>query len=384
MKLSKKINSISESGTVKFTPIINKLQEQNKEIISLAIGELDFETPNEIKKITIDAINNNKTNYCPVSGLLELKKKIINKLKRKNNLDYDIENLIITNGSKQSLYNIFQVICNPGDEIIINKPFWGTYEEQIKCADASPIFVDTVNHQLNLKEITKAITKKTKAIVINSPNNPTGAIYSKEDLTKIGELAIKHDFFIISDEAYETIIYDDLKHQSIASFSDEIKKRTISVFSFSKSYSMTGFRIGYTVAVKEIINSMNRLQGHSTGNVCTFAQYGAIKALDIDNKITNEWIPILQRRRDLAYFLTTKYFECIKPQGAFYLFAKIDRLINKNIPNATVLVNELIKKANVICIPGEVFGMKNHIRIAYPLEEKRIKDAFERIGKVLN
>ena len=244
--------------------------------------------------------------------------------------------------------------------------------------------VDTHNHQLDIDKIKQLITPKTKAIIINSPNNPTGAVYPKESLLKVAKLAIKHNFFIISDEAYESIVFDGLKHYSIGSFSEEIKKRTISVFSFSKSHCMTGVRIGFTVAQKEIVEAINRLQSHMTGNVCTFAQHGAIKALEIGNKISSEWSKIFEKRRDLTFSLASKYFDCIKPKGAFYIFADVRKVLKKlNLPDSESFVNLLIEKTNVVFVPGEVFGVPDHIRIAYPLDEEKIKQAFERIDKVL-
>jgi len=383
LRLSEKIAKIKESGTVRFTPIVEKLRKQEKDIISLAVGEPDFDTPEKINQATINAIKENKTRYSDVSGLPELKLNICLKLKNQNNISCAPENIIITNGSKQALFNIFQVISNPGDEVIINKPFWPTYEEQVKCGGGVPVFVDTINHQLDIEAIRKAITPKTKSIVINSPNNPTGGVYIKEDLEAVGEIAIKHNLFIISDEAYETLVFDGLKHHSIASFSEEIKKRTISVFSFSKAHNMTGFRIGYAVAEKKVIDGMHRLQSHSTGNVCTFAQKGAIKALDIESDFNKKQTKLFEKRRDLTFELARKLFNCIKPQGAFYIFPNIKKNLSEEVPNATAFVNMLLEKTGIVSIPGEVFGVKDHIRIAYTLDEDKIKEAFERIEKVL-
>ncbi len=382
--LSNKIKKIPESGTVKFTPVIQKLKKQGKNIISLAIGEPDFDAADEIKQATIDAIKNNYTKYSDVSGVFELKKAICNSLKKENSLDYGPENIIVTNGSKHGLFTIFQAICNKGDEVIILLPAWPTYKEQVKCAGAIPIFSKTINNQPDLENINSLITKKTKAIIINSPNNPTGAVYSKECLLKIGEMAVRHNFFIISDEAYKDLVYE-ASHFSIASLGKKIKKKTISVFSFSKSYCMTGFRVGYCAGEEYIIRAMKRLQSHITGNVCSFAQYGALKALSLNPGFKKNLAHEFKKRRDLCYRLFGTVFKCIKPEGAFYLFGDATKVIKKlGLKNSEELVDFFIKKAGVVFIPGSVFGAENHIRIAYTADREKIKEAFYRIKKSLD
>ncbi|MFH0868167.1 MAG: pyridoxal phosphate-dependent aminotransferase [Candidatus Woesearchaeota archaeon] len=382
MKLSEKIGSIEKSGTIEFVPLIEKLEIQGKDIINFAVGEPDFETPDNIIEATKKALDENKTRYSDVSGIIELRKAVSERLSREHNLMYNEENVMISNGSKHALYNAFHAICNPHDEVIIPRPYWVSFAEQVKLVDAKPIFTDTIGHQLDIEKIKKSISNKTKAIIINSPNNPTGAVYKKDDLKAITDLALDNNFYIVSDETYESMIYDGIKHFSAGSLSEEVKDITLTIKSFSKEFSMTGFRVGYVAAEKNIIDTMNNLQGHVTGNVCTFSQYGALAALSIDKSIIKKRVSILEKRRDMAYKLTKKLFDCIKPEGAFYLFPNVESALG-SIKSSEELASYFIEKAGVAVVPGEVFGVKNHIRISYALPEEEIKKGFEKISKLL-
>ena len=307
------IKNIKESETLKLGQQIKQLQAQGKSVINFAVGELDFETPNEIKEATITALNHNKTRYSSTAGELELRETICKKLKRENALSYTPENILVSNGSKQILYSLFQVLCNPGDEVIIPTPYWISFSEQAKLAGAKPVFVPTKDHQLDVEKLKKAMNKKTKAIVLNSPNNPSGAVY--KDIKAVAETAADKGITIISDEAYELITYDNIKYTSTAALSEHIKKHTITVHSFSKIFSMTGFRLGYAAAEKEIITQLSKLQSHMTSNPCTFAQYGAIAAYELNKTFIQKRVSILEKRRNLAYKECTKLFDCVKPQG---------------------------------------------------------------------
>ncbi|MCP4023976.1 MAG: aminotransferase class I/II-fold pyridoxal phosphate-dependent enzyme, partial [Desulfobacteraceae bacterium] len=295
MELSSMLKGIEKSGTVHFTSVIKKLRQKGKEIIDFAVGDPEFMTLSPIIDATKEALSHGKTKYDEVSGILELRAAIAKKY-----TGYNEDNIIISNGSKQSLFHLFQVLIDPGDEVILIRPHWPTFAQQIKIAGGTPVIVNTKNHQLDFHAIEQAITKKTKAIVINSPNNPTGAIYPFKDLRLLTQLAKTHNFFIISDEAYSSFIYDGLKHHSIFSIDNDVRDRIIIVGSFSKSYYMSGFRIGYLAAEKYIIDSITRLQEHTTGNVCTFAQYGAIAALSIDKNLMSRQRSELWKKRDLA------------------------------------------------------------------------------------
>ncbi|UCD78216.1 MAG: aminotransferase class I/II-fold pyridoxal phosphate-dependent enzyme, partial [Desulfobacterales bacterium] len=276
MKLSHRINQIEESGTVQFTLLLQQLRKQGREVIDLAVGEPPFDTPSNVIEATKKALDEGRTKYGPVAGLQELKSGLAQQFD-----GYDEKNIIIANGSKQCLYSIFQVICDPGDEVIIPRPYWVSFPQQVKLAGGRPIFVDTHNHQLDCEKIEAAVSSRSRAILVNSPNNPTGAVYPAKDLSEIARIAAKHKLFIISDEAYNFYVYDGLKAGGLFEIED-IRPQLIVTRSFSKGFNMTGFRLGYLAASRDIIDAINRLQSHLTGNVCTFVQYGALAALEMN------------------------------------------------------------------------------------------------------
>ncbi|MBS1266863.1 MAG: Aromatic-amino-acid aminotransferase 2 [Candidatus Woesearchaeota archaeon] len=382
MKISKNLQKIEKSGTVKFTNIVKTLKNQGKDIIDFSVGQSDQSTPIKIIEATKKALDLGKTKYSDVSGLPELKKQIVKKLNNENQISCSTENIIVTNGAKQGLFEIFQTILNPGDEIILIAPFYVSFKEQIKSAGAKPVIVKTIQNRLDLNAIKKAINSNTKAIVINSPCNPTGAVIPKSKLEQLGKLAINNDILIISDETYENYVFDNLEHVSIASLSQKISQHTLTVFSFSKTYSMAGFRIGYVVAPKKIIEAMEKLHSHLTGNVCTFAQWGALAALKLENPDSSR--KLFEKRRDMTCNLASEIFDFVKPQGGFYIFADVSKHLNNETKTSTELVEKLLKKANVVCVPGEIFGQKNHIRIAYTVNQKKIKQGFCRMKQVLS
>ncbi|OQX10735.1 MAG: aminotransferase class I and II [Desulfobacteraceae bacterium IS3] len=376
MKLSNRIESVEESGTVKFTPLIQKLKQEGREIISFAIGEPEYDTPAPVIEATKHALDAQKTKYGPVSGIPELRAALA-----KQFYGYDADNIIISNGSKHSLYSLFQVLCDPGDEVIIPKPCWTSFPQQVKLAGGIPVLLDTIKAQLDCEGIEKAITPKTKAILLNSPNNPTGAVYPKEDMERIARLSLKHDLYIVSDEAYDIFVYDGIDYKSFFAF-HEVRDRAIITKSFSKTYSMTGFRIGYIAASKAIVNAVAKCQGHATGNVCSFAQYGALAALSLDERIFSQWRTELERKRDIAYGYVSKLFDCIKPQGAFYLFPNVLKYL-KNGKTSEDFAADLLERAGVAVVPGEAFGTPNHIRISYAVPEDILKKGLEKIAEVL-
>ena len=381
MIFADRVSNVKESATLKFTALLEKLRKEGKEIIDFAVGELEFETPQEIISATKKALEEKKTKYTNIAGINELRTEISSYLKNQN-LDYDKENILITNGSKQALYNIFQIVCNKGDEVIIPVPYWVSFSEQVRLAEAKPVFVETKEFQLDIGKIKNNITKRTRAIIINSPNNPSGAVYNKDELKEVADLALDNNFFIVSDEAYDMLVYDGLKNFSLATMAS-VKEKTIVVKSFSKPFSMTGFRVGFVATEKDFISKMKCLQSHSTGNVSTVSQYGAIAALEMDKTVIKERIKEMEKRRNLAYKLAVKLFDCIKPQGAFYLFPNVEGNLNDKIRTADELVSLLLEKANVAVVPGREFGMENNIRISYATSQEKIKKGFEQIEKVL-
>ena len=376
MKLSDKIQSIEGSQTVAYSSLIQQLRQEGKEVIDLAVGEPQLDTPAAVIDATQNALEAQKTRYGPVNGLTELRARLAAQFS-----GYETDNILITNGSKQALFMIFQVICEPADEVIIPVPFWVSFVEQVKLAGGKPVLVGTRDHQLDDQAIARAITSRTKAIVINSPNNPSGAVYPAADLQKIVRLATDHDLFIVADEAYEAFIYDGCKHTSMFEIADA-RSRTIVTRSFSKGYSMTGFRIGYVAAATRMIAALSKIQSHLSGNVCTFAQYGALAALELNGDWLAERQSEMQRKRDRAYRHASRLFRCRKPQGAFYLFADVSKAL-KNEETAQQLAARILKEAHVAVVAGEAFGMAKHIRISFAVSENDLDEGFARIAEVL-
>jgi aspartate aminotransferase len=376
MQLSEKIHSLEGSKTVAFTGLIQDLRREGKAIIDLAVGEPDIDTPFAIIESTKAALDACKTRYSPVKGLSELRT-----LLAAGFSGYDADNILLTNGSKQALYMIFQLICGPSDEVIIPVPFWVSFVEQVKLAGGKPVLVDTQNHQLDDGAIERAITPRTKAILVNSPNNPSGAVYPLTDLEKIARLAVDHNLFIVADEAYEAFVYDGCACRSIFEI-EAVRNRTIVTRSFSKAYAMSGFRIGYVAASVPIIEALTKIQSHLTGNVCTFAQYGALAALSLEGRWLIARQTEMQRKRDVAFQYASQLFSCTKPQGAFYLFPDVSAVLKEN-ETSQILAERLLKQAGVAVVPGEAFGMAQHLRISFAVSEKNLEKGFKQIAEAL-
>ena len=376
MKLSKRIEAIEGSKTARFIPLLAQLRQEGRSVISLAIGEPPVDTPSEVIAATVAALNRQKTRYSDMAGLGELRAELARGFDGSGP-----ENIAVFNGSKQALYAAFQAICDPGDEVIVPVPCWVSFSEQVKLAGGRPVFVPTVDHQLDLDAIERAINGKTRAILINSPNNPTGAVYPRTDLERITRLALKHDLFLVADEAYHFFVYDEIAFTSLYELAD-VRDRLIVTRSFSKHYAMTGFRVGYAVAPKELAAAMIRLHSHVTGNVCTFAQYGALAARDMDETLLIQRRTDLQHQRDLAFDLAARLFPCIRPQGAFYLFPDISAHLRDG-ENSGDFAARILEATGVAVVPGEDFGLDGHVRICFAAPEEQLIEAFKRIREVL-
>jgi aspartate aminotransferase len=376
MRLSDRVNLIEESGTVQFTLLLQQMRKAGREVIDLAVGEPPYDTPTDVIEATKQSLDQGKTKYGPVAGLQELKSRLARQFE-----GYDEKNIIISNGSKQCLYTMFQAICDPLDEVIISRPYWVSFPQQVKLAGGRPIFVDTHNHQLDIDNIEQAISPKTRAILVNSPNNPTGAVYPAHVLGKIAALALKHNLYVISDEAYSSYVYDGLQPESMFKFK-EIRRQLIVTRSFSKGFNMTGFRIGYVAASMDVIAALNKLQSHVTGNVCTFAQHGALAALGMSKNDIAPWRLDLEKKRDYAYSKINGLFDCIKPQGAFYLFPDVSRHLDNEM-RAADLARRLLEETGVAVVPGEEFGMPGHLRISYAVSEDKLVNGLEKIAGAL-
>lgn len=394
IELSKKSLEISPSITLSIDTKAKEMREKGIDIISFGIGEPDFPTPSNIKKAAIKAIEGDLTKYTPVSGLPQLKKIICNKLQSENNLEYNIENITISNGAKHSLWNACQAICNPGDEVIVPVPYWVSYPEMVKMADAVPIYVkcnEANQFKLKEKDLLLAITKKTKAIILNSPSNPAGSVYTRKELEIIAEIAINNNIIIISDEIYEKLIYDNESHISIASLNEEIKRRTIVINGMSKGYAMTGWRIGYTASSTNIAKIMNNIQGHVTSNPNTVAQYASIEALNGDQDSIKIMLRAFDERRKYMVNRINKIdgLSCITPKGAFYVMLNISKYIGQKINGNLIggsidFANTLLQNANIATVPGAAFGSDNFIRLSYATSLENIEKGMDKIDRFLN
>jgi len=392
--ISKKAQNISPSITLAISAKAKQMKEEGIDVISFGVGEPDFDTPANIKNAAIEAIKQGHTKYTPASGLPQLKKAICAKLKSDNNLDYSPENIIVSNGAKHSLYNIFQAICNPEDDVIIPAPYWVSYPEMVKMADANPVIVNCTEEnefKITTEDLLNAVTSKTKAIILNSPSNPTGSIYTKADLEEIAQIAVDHNIFVITDEVYEKLVYDGEEHISIASLNEKIKDLTITVNAMSKCYAMTGWRIGYTASHETIAKAMNSMQSHATSNPNSIAQHASIEGLTGDQSSVEEMRLAFDERRKYMVRRVNEIngLSCIVPKGAFYIMMNIKQLIGTTVKgiaiNGSMDFSELLlEHANVAVVPGVAFGVDEFVRLSYANSLENIEEALNRIDNLLN
>lgn len=383
---SEKALSLAPSTTLEITARAAELRNQGVDLISFGAGEPDVDTPNNIKEAAIAALKEGFTKYTATPGILPLREKIAEKLKKENNILYQPNQIIVTNGGKQALFNSLQAIANPGDEVILFAPYWLSYPEMIKMADAVPVVAETQaenGYVPVLEEIEKKISPKTKAILINSPCNPTGAVYDKEILTGIAELAVKYDLWVISDEIYEKLIYNGKEHISIASLGTEIYKRTITINGFSKAYAMTGWRFGYAAGPAEVIALMSKIQSHQTSNVNSITQKAALSALE--NTDISAMVEAFDKRREFMvnYLRTIPGLRFLSPDGAFYVLLDMREFLQKRKITAREMAKELLEKEFVAVIPADDFGVEGHIRLSYPISEEKIEKGLERLKKYM-
>ena len=391
MVLSKKANQISPSLTLDITAKAKKMRAEGIDVIGFGAGEPDFNTPKNIRDAAIKAIEQGMTRYTAASGIIELKQAIVKKLKEENNLTYIPSQIIVSTGAKQCLANVFQAILNPGDEVLIGVPYWVSYPELVKLADGEPVYVETEEiHQfkLTVESLNNALTSKTKAIILNSPNNPTGTVYSKDELIKIADFAKINNLIIISDEIYEKLLYGNSSHISIASLSEDAYNRTIVINGVSKAYAMTGWRIGYAAASKEIVALMSNIQSHTTSNPNSIAQYASVEALNGPQEDVHKMVEQFRLRRDymVERINSINNLSCIKPEGAFYVMVNISDVLNRSI-DGTVIKDSLVfselllNKEKVAVIPGIAFGVDNFIRLSYATSMENIKNGLDRIAR---
>jgi aspartate aminotransferase len=382
IKLAARVGEVTPSITLAIAAKAKAMKAEGIDVCSLSTGEPDFDTPEHIKAAAKEALDAGKTKYGPVAGEPQLKAAIARKLQSDNNLNYQPENILVTNGGKHSLYNLMMAAIDPGDEVIIPAPYWLSYPEMVKLASGKPVIVRTdasTGYKITPEQLSGAITPKTKLFVLNSPSNPTGMVYTRAELQALAEVIVDRDILVVADEIYEKIIYDGAQHVSIGSLGKEIFDRTLISSGFAKAYSMTGWRVGYLAGPIELIKASSTIQGHSTSNVCTFAQYGAISALESSQESVEKMRQAFAQRRQVIFELLDAVpgISCIKPDGAFYMFVNI----SKTGMNSLEFCDAFLEQQQVAVIPGIAFGADDHIRLSYATDLGTIKKAVERLDK---
>ncbi|MBA4543600.1 MULTISPECIES: pyridoxal phosphate-dependent aminotransferase [Thermoactinomyces] len=388
-KLSKRVQQLSPSPTLAITAKAKALKQEGYDVIGLGAGEPDFNTPEHILDAAKQAMDSGKTKYTPSSGVPELKQAIIAKLKQDNGLEYTPGQIIVTVGAKHALYNLFQVLLDDGDEVVVPAPYWVSYLEQVKLAGGNPVVIEGKEEnqfKITAEQLQNAITKRTKALILNSPSNPTGMLYSEEELRAIGEVCVKNGILIVSDEIYEHLIYDEEKHHvSMASLGPEFYQHTVIINGVSKTYSMTGWRIGFAAGPEPIIKAMSGLSDHSTSNPTSIAQYAAIAALTGTQQPVEEMKKAFKKRRDYVVERVNEIpgFSCQKPDGAFYAFINIREALNQSGKYRTPeeWAAALLEKELVAVVPGGGFGSSDHIRISYATSLEQLEQALDRIER---
>ncbi|WP_150464712.1 pyridoxal phosphate-dependent aminotransferase [Francisella sp. XLW-1] len=389
LKISNKVNSIEVSATVVMSELAAELKQQGRNVISLSIGEPGFFSPDCVKEAAKRAIDNNITKYPPIDGISELKEAIVKRYKRDYGLNFNKSQVCVTSGTKQSIHNIFTCIFDDGDEAIYFAPYWGCYPEQLKLAGAKSVIVKTHaenNFQLDIKEIEKAITSKTKAIIINSPNNPTGVVYSEETLAYFAQLIRKYpNIWIISDEIYDQTLFDS-NAISLLQVAPDLSNKFIIASGMSKGYAMAGWRVGYVIAPEILKDAIAKLQSQTTGGACSISQIASIQALSLDNEYLKRYTSIYQERVMYIYnsLKSLEDFEIVKPLGTFYLFPKIEKLLQKTkFRNDVEFCLALLKDQALAITPGSYFGLENYIRISCADDLNILAEAVTRLSKFI-
>jgi len=394
MKTAKWLESIIPSPTLAVNQKVMELKAKGKKIVSLVVGEPDFETPEFIKTAAVDALKKNYTKYTETQGILALREAICEKLKRENSINYDPSQIIVTCGAKQAISTALFVLIDSGEEVLVPSPYWVSYPDMVKLARGVPVFVETTaknRYKLTVSDMEKVTTPKTKVLILNNPSNPTGVLYNREELLKISEWCLKKGIVVISDEIYERIVFSGREFVSVASFSDAIYNNTVTINGLSKSHCMTGWRMGYAAGPKSVIKAMTNFQSHFLSHITTFVQHASIPALKDDSFIPKMVIAYEERIKTTLELM--KEFmplsECVAPDGAFYLFPEVDKYYGKSydgntIKNSVDMATFLLEEANVAVVPGLAFGMDSNIRLSVATSMNEIKDGLSKIGLALS
>jgi aspartate aminotransferase len=394
VKLAARIGQIKPSETLAITAKANALRAEGRDVIGFGAGEPDFDTPANIKAAAISAINAGFTKYTPVGGTDELKDAIIAKLRRDNALEYKRSDVVVSCGAKHTLYNLAQALFEAGDEVIIPAPYWVSYPDIVVLAGGQPVIVNTLEEEgfkMQPEQLQAAITSRTRAVVINSPSNPTGAAYSPQELKALAGILLDKDILVISDDIYEKIIYANFPFANLATAEPKMKDRTIVVNGVSKAYAMTGWRIGYAAGPDKIISAISKIQSQNTSNPASISQKAAVEALNGDQQIVSQMVGEFRKRRDVVVQLLNDIpgVKCLLPEGAFYVFPNVSGLYGrsfkgKKITGSTELIDYLLDEANVATVPGAAFGSDSHIRLSYATSLKNIEEGLKRIKNAID
>mgnify|MGYP001362778335 CR=1 FL=1 len=379
--LSERAASLAPSMTLAITAKAKELKAAGEDIIGLGAGEPDFDTPEHIKEAAAKALADGFTKYTPAAGTPELRAAVVRKFERENGLSYDPQQIIVSSGGKHSCYNVMMALCQTGDEVIIPSPYWLSYPEMVKLAGAAPVIIETTDHtqfKVAPDQLRAAITDKTRLFILNSPSNPTGSVYSPEEVAALGDVCVEKGVLIMSDEIYEKLIYGDTQFKSVASCSKEHQEHTIIVHGLAKAYSMTGWRIGFMAAPLPIAKAVSAIQSHSTSNPTSFAQSGAVQALDGPQDHLEDWLNEFSTRRSFAFekLNSMEGISCVNAQGAFYLFPNISATGMKSAH----FCKELLSEAKVAAVPGIAFGADDYIRISYATSMGNLQKALDRVA----
>ncbi len=389
MSIAKRMSSLSPSLTLAISAKAKAMKQAGESVISFSVGEPDFNTPDYIIQAAKDALDSGKTKYTASSGLPELRKAICRKLKDDNGLDYEPSQIIVSNGAKHSIFNVLYALVDPGDEVIIPSPYWLTYPEVVRVVGGVPVFVQgnkENNYKMTAEQLTAAVTSRTKLLILNSPSNPTGAVYSETELRSIAAVCERFGIYVLSDEIYEKLIYGTARHFSIAAVSKRMKELTVVVNGVSKTYAMTGWRLGYLAAPFEIAKAIDSFQSHATSNACSITQYATLAALSADSEAVTAMRQAFNSRRDVMLkMIEDANMECMHPEGAFYVMLKVSDLYGKShdgmlMQTSVDFANTLLVAKKVALVPGEAFGAPEFVRLSYALSMEDLKEGMARIA----
>jgi len=391
--IADRVNKIGVSETMMISAEAKKLKAEGHDVINLSMGETDFPTPNNIKEAGKRAVDENHSFYTINSGTIELRTAIAAKLKRDNHLDYKLNEIIVSSGAKQSVYNAILATVNPGQEVIVPAPYWVSYPAMVELAQGKSVVIqtdDTSGFKITPDQLSRAITSKTKVLILCNPSNPTGSAYNKNELLEIAKVCQQENFYIIADEIYEKMVYDDFEFFSFATVAPELRERIILVNGISKSYAMTGWRIGYTAANEHVVQGMNKIQSHTTSHPSSISQSAAIEAVAGPQYVVNEMLAAFRKRREYLYNELTSIdgVTCYKPEGAFYLFPNISAYLHTHtkvlkIDSSFDFVMHLLYEAHIATVPGSAFGAEGYLRISYATSMENLKEAVLRMKAAL-